>query len=399
MDGIFALLGIIALLVGIPIVLNLLGQGARVAGKETYFGPPQVKFKDETLPESEITIKIIMYRGIIPNPRDMNVSFMLSALDSTEGKGNLKPVLSLTDAAQEPETTCYQMTKDLGHIKKGSICTDWAQFGVICPALLQPSVSGTRTIQVIIRMFNTDNPPSVFGGQSIDDGEMLHNSLLEFTHNFTEKGYEEAVQHREEAQAISLKIGVAVAMADGSLDDAEGEVLKNWITVEISSYPEDKKKYLKGLFNRALKEGFEQAQSRQLALSPLVDRLAEIGEKKTKYDAVELCLDVMSADGVANPGEMMVIRNVAEALDLDMDEIESMREKVTLEVSMDLTSKEGLESLVGIDFSWSDEQKRKHLRTEFQKWSNRLNALPSGDKRNNAQSMLDNIAELRKGYG
>ena len=81
------------------------------------------------------------------------------------------------------------------------------------------------------------------------------------------------------------------------------------------------------------------------------------------------------ADGVADPEEMSVIRNVAKSLDLDMDEIEKMREG-HLNLSTALTSEEGMESLVGIESSWTDEQKRKHLRTEFQKWSNRLNSLP-----------------------
>ena len=107
----------------------------------------------------------------------------------------------------------------------------------------------------------------------------------------------------------------------------------------------------------------------------------------------------MAADGIADTEEMSVIRNVAEALDLDMDEIERMRERVTLNLSAQLTSAEGMEALVGIQASWSGEQKKKHLRTEFQKWSNRLNSLPEGDEREAAQNMLDNIATLRKKYG
>jgi len=188
-------------------------------------------------------------------------------------------------------------------------------------------------------------------------------------------------------------------MADGSLDDPEGEVLKSWIVKEVSAFSDDKQKRLKTLFNKSLKDGFDQAKKGKLVLSDLVERLAEIGDKKSKYDAIELCLDVMAADGVADPEEMSVIRNVAKSLDLDMDEIEKMREKVTLNLSTELTSEEGMESLVGIDSSWTDEQKRKHLRTEFQKWSNRLNSLPEGDERQSAQNMLDNIATLRKKYG
>ena len=187
-------------------------------------------------------------------------------------------------------------------------------------------------------------------------------------------------------------------MADGSLDDAEGEILKNWIVKEISIFSDEKQERLKSLFNDSLKEGYALAQSGDLALTPLVERLSLIGEKKAKYDAIELCLDVMAADGEADPEEMKVIRTVAQSLDLDMDEIEKMREGVTLDLTSSLSSEEGLESLVGIESAWSKEEKRTHLRKEFQKWSNRLNALPEGDERAAAQNMLDSIATLRKKY-
>ena len=188
-------------------------------------------------------------------------------------------------------------------------------------------------------------------------------------------------------------------MADGSLDDSEGDVLKNWIIREVSPFDESESQRLKKLFNDTLREGYAQAQSNQLALSPLVERLGDIGDRKTKYDAIALALDVMAADGVADPEEMLVIRNVAKSLDLDMDEIEKMREGVTLNLAANLTSDDGLESLVGIEENWTDDQKKKHLRSEFQKWSNRLNSLPEGDERDAAQNMLDNIASLRKKYG
>ena len=105
-----------------------------------------------------------------------------------------------------------------------------------------------------------------------------------------------------------------------------------------------------------------------------------------------------AADGVADSEEMAVIRKVADALGLDMDEIEKMREGVTLNLSTSLTSEEGLESLVGIKDGWSIDQKKKHIRAEFQKWSNRLSSLPEGDERDAAQNMLDNLSVLKKKY-
>ena len=389
-------------------VMSLIGAGARaggravkkaVTGKETYFGPPQLKFENETHEETGWNVKRIMFRGRLPNVVGMNISFAISAFDVTDGEGKYRPVFSVTDAAQEKHTICYGMDGEFGFVGEGSSLTDWVQLGVVIPELLQPPFSGEREIHMVVRMFNSADPITVVGGASDDEGELIFIDRISFTHDFEDKGYEEASKDKEEAQAISLKVGVAVAMADGSLDDSEGDILKNWIIREVAAYSENKQKKLKSVFNKALKEGFAEAKAGNLLLSELTERLSEIGDKKTKYDAIELCLDVMAADGVADPEEMAVIRNVAKTLELDMEEIEKMREKVTLNLSTHLTSEEGMESLVGLDASWSDEQKRKHLRTEFQKWSNRLNSLPEGEERDAAQNMLDNIATLRKKYG
>ena len=53
---------------------------------------------------------------------------------------------------------------------------------------------------------------------------------------------------------------------------------------------------------------------------------------------------------------------------------------------------------MGIDKSWNNEKIKKHLLLEFSKWNNRINVLKTESERNNAQKMLDNIAELRKKY-
>ena len=408
MDAIGAFIGIIVMLMGVSFVTSLIGAGARaggraikkaVTGKDTYFGPAQLKFNDEVNEELGWVVKRVMYRGQLPNAKDMSVSFAISAFDVTDGDGKWKPVFSVVDAAQEDDTICYGMDGDFGFVSHGSSMTDWVQLGAVIPELLQPPFSGQRTIQLVVRFFDTAKPLNIVAGASDGDGELLSIETISFTHHFDDKGYEEASKDKEEAQAISLKVGVAVAMADGSLDDLEGVVLKNWIIREVAGYSDSKQSKLKSLFNEALKEGFNDAKTGQLSLSRLTERLSEIGDKKTKYDAIELCLDVMAADGVADPEEMAVIRAVAKTLELDMDEIERMREKVTLNLSAHLTSEKGMESLVGLEADWSDEEKRKHLRTEFQKWSNRLNNLHEGEERDAAQNMLDNIATLRKKYG
>ena len=58
------------------------------------------------------------------------------------------------------------------------------------------------------------------------------------------------------------------------------------------------------MFNDAFKEAYNKAKNIKLSLSKMISRLNEIGTKKIKYDAIELCYDVMSADGVAEKSEI-----------------------------------------------------------------------------------------------
>ena len=404
MEIIGSLIGLALLFGLIKFIFGLIGAGAKavhtaVTGKTTYFGEPQLKIDDETLDETGWTIKKIMFRGALPNDQPMRLSFATSLLDITDGLDDLRPVISIADAAQERETICYQTNGEFGQVNPGTAVTDWIQLGVIIPELLQTSRAGTRKLLAVVRVFDTANAPVISGGVAEQDRGTILTKTISFSYEFNDTGYEEVSEQRKEAQAISLKIAVAVAMADGKLDDSEGEVIKSWIKKELGAFTGEEYENRKNTFNNAFKEAHGLASTSDLALSDLVDRLAEINDKKAKYDAVELCLDVMAADGVADPEEMRVIRKVAEALELDANEIENMRQAVTLNLSAELTTQAGLEALVGIEADWPDEQKRKHLRAEYQKWSNRINSLSEGDEKNNAQSMLNNIAELRKKYG
>jgi tellurite resistance protein len=402
MEAILSVVGLVIVYsVGMAIIRAIFGAGTRavkkvVTGRDTYYGPPQLQLTNEKLEDINENFKRVNFRGALPNQMSADLSFCVSAFDSTDKE--LKPILSLIEPFEEPETLAFQATSSLGHVPGESAITDWAPMGGIFPDLIQPPYSGRREITLVIRIFDTQSPPSISLGFG-DREESLWTGTIQFEHNFTEKGYTEAEEHREESQAISLKIGMAVAMADGSLDDEEGEVLKAWILKEVSPYSEEKQSNLKQLYNNSMREAYASAQSGSLALSPLVERLSEIGDKKSKYAALELCVEVMAADGVADPEEMAMIHNVAKSLNLDMTEIDKMKEQVTLNLSVNIGGEKELEALVGLDNSWEDDQKRKHLRQEFQKWSNRMSSLSEGEERESAQQMLNNIALLRKKYG
>ena len=202
-----------------------------------------------------------------------------------------------------------------------------------------------------------------------------------------------------EAKALSVKIGVAIAMSDGRLDDTEGKTIQSWMRQEISAYTNTKQQQeLKTVYNNAMREAYEAARRDELILSEITSRLNQIGDLSTKYQALELCFDVLAADGVPDAAELTAIRGVSDAVGLDSDEFQKMRDQKIIGLDGDLFAQASIEDILGIDPSWGEERTRKCLKDELHKWNNRLMTLSEGQGRNNAQRMIDRISDAIARY-
>jgi tellurite resistance protein len=380
---------------------TLMGKGSLKDNMEFSFKgmqPFELKLEDVRLNDDGTGpwLKAIMGKGLFPLERNANLTVVTSVFDETSGE--LEPVISALDSFQEPDSVAYQANSELGYVKAGTGFVKWVRLGVAIPDIIEPPYSGKRKLLVIVRVVDVDNLPKIEHGFHTSDTGIIFQTSLRFEHEFLDKGYIEAAEHKEESVALSLKIGMAVAMADGSLDDAEGDVLKHWIIKSIAPFKDEKKNRLKGIYNEAIRDSYAQALEGSLSLSQLTDNLNNMGDKTGKYEALELCFEVMAADGVADSEEIKIIHKVADALNLDMKEVEAMRDQKILGLKTKISDNDSVEVILGIDDSWSHEQIKRHLRTEFQKWNNRLNTLPEGEERNSAQVMLNQISEARKKY-
>jgi tellurite resistance protein len=308
-------------------------------------------------------------------------------------------VISSLDSFQEPETVAYQHANELGEVSPDQGFVRWVRLGVVIPELLNPPHGGSRKLSAVLRMIDLDHPPAIsLGLHDEDDPGILWQRLLTFQHTFSEKGYKEAAEHRDEARALSVTLGMAVAMADGSLADSEGNVLKQWIIKAVSPFSGEKQTKLKNLYNEAMRDAHSKAKRGDLSLTDVTKRLNEIAEQSMKYEAIELCFDVLAADGLADAEEIKVVHQVAETLGLDLDEIERMRDQKIIGLDTSVSDQADVETLLGVGADWEPERIRKHLRVEFQKWNNRLNTLGDGEERRNAQAMLDRISKARRKY-
>jgi tellurite resistance protein len=395
-----SIIGLIVLYGAWYIVTSVLGAGARavkkaITGKETYFGPAQIRITDDHHTETGIDFRSLEFRGNPGLAKSENLTLLAFIRDVTEG--DWTPVISLLNETQESDSTCYLQKTNLGIVQPGMSFTEWFRIGFICPALLQTSRKGLRKLKIHALLIQNEIKDYAIQQSELkcERNDVLWASTIESEIYFPGDGYFDASENRAESQALSVKIAIAIAMADSSFDENEGKIIKSWIEKTISPFSEDRREELKNIYNNSFIEAYEEAINGNLKLSPLVDRLNEIGDKKCKYDCIELCLDVMAADGIADKNEMELIRNIADSLDINMEEFENLREQASVSINVSASSTDDLGALIGLQEGWTKEEKMSFLRDEYKKWSNRLNSLPEGNERNAAQSMLDNIATLR----
>jgi tellurite resistance protein len=395
-----AIIFIVILFFGGAIIRFLINTGksaVRVAqGKEPlYSGPLQMKLDGE---EVDGTLRYRpMFRGDVPvvSEQSLAISLVLRDVTNYDDDEEFWPVISLLEQLQEESTISFEFRQDT-QARPDTVWSEWVRHGVILPEMLQPPFSGSRKIQASLVFFTNDGS-AVFEHGRLSSGDGVLKVISDvFTFDFEDVGYREESENQKEGSELAIKVAIAVAMADGTLDDSEGQVIQAWMRKNLDMMSESQQEEMRPRLNLALKTGYAEADSGDLALSSLCERIAEIATVKSKYDTIELCMDVMVADGVADESELRVINSIASSIGLDMKEIDRMKDERMVSSNLQATENNAF-AMLGIEDSMTKREKEKQLRAEFQKWNNRLTTLDAGEERNNAQRMLDLVSSARAG--
>ena len=401
-----AIVGIILFFFAGWIIKSLIAGGKSVVtGKsfqESYSGIPDWSMKIESEEfegknNNTLEFESIKSKGLIPISSSTSLSVIVNVLDLTDENAKL-PLISLVGDVKEPSSNVFMLKHDLGHFQVDTGFTDWVEMGRVAPIFLQPPYGGVRQLGVNFFLYDTNNPIAVKHGFVTNKNGLVLFKQFKIEHNFTIKGYMEKSKDLDEAKSLSIKIAMAVAMSDGSLADEEGETIKHWIKSTISSYSKQRQVELKTLYNKALKDAYQLAKKDKLILSDLTSALKKINEIQINYDTIDLCYKVMAADGVADEEELRIIRKIGESLDIDMGELDKMKDKSLLTLSNEATKNSSIEEILGIEKSWDKNKIKQHLTTQFQKWNGRITILKEGEERKNAQLMLKKIADARIKY-
>ena len=357
----------------------------------------------EVEPSGENPHKLIEIegRGLIPVARRTSISFVTSLFDVTD-PASVRPIVSKVEDFAEPDSIAFQFAMQPAVVQPSQGFGEWSRVGIVVPFFIEPPVSGKRKIAVALRLIDSAQAPKIVAG-FVDPGEHGVIAMYEqqFDWSFTERGYEEARELTLKQKPLFVRLAMAVAAADGSFDNTEIKTISDWIARQLTMLQGDERENLKRDCNDALRAAYAEGNNGTISLSAICDAILEISEPSDRYEAIELTLDVMAADGVADAEEMKTIRQIAKVLEIDYDELQRMKDErlVKLPTSVsDNESSETLESLLGIEPEWSKEKVRSFLTSEFKKWNARLNNLTDHKERENVQARLDMISEARKKY-
>ena len=367
--------------------------------QQTFASPEafDIRYRKHTIEGEEV--KLIEAKGTIPYFGDYpsnNVSF-ITLLDDISGdlsakEGEYNLIFSMIESFQREGQLAFQTKIEMDEVSFGTYFPKWATIAVIPLKYLIPPKKGMRKIRPVIII--QDGEKEIWSNLGVS---RLKNKNFSYEHKGS--GYLDFNKDRKEIIQVSLEMGIALAFSDGSMDETEGFIIKDWIKKILSSYDEkEEKDSMRKSLNKTFKDFHEIAKQGNFSLSQLTEKLNNIGDQNAKYSAIELCYEIMAADGKVAKEEMTMINQLAESLGLDPQELHRIRDsKMKSSDKMEIEEM-NIEKYLNIDVTKSRQEIKKELNKEFSKWNSRLNSLEAGDERKKAQKMINLIAEARKKY-
>ena len=336
--------------------------------------------------------------GVLPNPTAMDLSAALYLYDS---ETNLPFLSNFSQTDESPDSRVFRRDVNFGYGAPGQYFPNPVPLSNIILEGIQHPHQGERNINVILYFFDKNYPVIFRDGAMVQGKEnLIHYSDLKVSLSFDEPGYMDEIENADAAKPIMVEIAMQMAMSDGSLDKSEGDIIKKWIKNQIKSVSESKKDELKNRLNNSLESSYEKLSNGE-DISNSIKKFNSLASKNLKYQLIEFCLDVLSADGVADEAELKNLENLTLEIDLNFDEVKRMKDKTLVKIQTKPSSggqSASDESLIGMDIDLTKDEALQFIKKEYRKWNGRLNTLSPGNERDNAQRMLDALARLREKY-
>lgn len=387
--------GIALILVIIGIIAGIAGDTARKSKSDDYPDNMERPFTSTTVFQTfvnremkkfgdlELDAFTIEMQGPVNAPtNNCPVMKTITLFDITSDKDDQKPVLCSIGNLQYQNTTAF-FSSNLDTLPfMMSLISEWQPMLSVPIESLTFPARGKRLLLFTVSLTTLN-------------GNVLAQSQSQFRYMNTRPGYIDNMKSRLRSAELAVKLAVSVSAVDGNFAGTEGRVVKEWIQKRIASSAESQQQEVKERLNSAVESSMIAAGSADPGdilsfCSDLIEMnpvpASAMGDK---YDILDLCLKVASADGKAMDTELELVNSLAENLGVDRERFRTMTEKI---LPVNIHQTENVNTILGLDPSWTTEQKRKHLRVENRKWR-ALATHSNPEKQLQAKQMQDLIAK------
>jgi len=321
-------------------------------------------------------------KGIVEGSHDnFDMRFIVRMFDITDGE---YPILCTLEDFQAVDSRVFFYESNIEKLPyKETIFSDWFSVINIPKIFLEFPKKGNRKIQ--IKVFAID----------ANTRNILAEDNIEVTYLAEEKGYIDRQNDTKYFEEMVIKTAMLVSASDGTMDDDEARVVKDWIKKRLSYFDESRQTEEKNRLNGYIKDIFFDIESGDVDIYEILEGIENIASEGEKFELFQLCLDVAQADGEADEAELKIVYDIADYIKLDRSQFRSMIEK-TLPVTIH-TSEANADKLLDIDSSMTNKEIKKYLREQYKKWNARVSS-KDVKIREQAEKMINLIAEARKKY-
>ena len=341
---------------------------------------------------------IINASGLIGTAYHNKIKIILSCYDNTDKNDDEIGTTVVTAHEAYAENSQYKRVFGKEFVMDVSQSTYYpkntALFFVPSEFIVPPH-SGKRRLKFVVNICDADTQVT-FGGYDDTSKIIYHASdLVDFS--YKDVGYLDAVINKDKVEDLTIKLAMCMAASDGHLDQKELNVIKDWAKNLTNLLEEDKQAERKKHFSKFIKETYTSAKAKRISISDLVKEFNKIASKTQKCEAIELLLNISSADGKLSKEEEVFINKIAKTTNIDLKTFRDMKNKVVANVEKIETLEKPSETTFGLSDDMTDKEKCRSLTKQYSKWKGQTTHKdPKRKKR--AKEMIKAIADLRKEY-
>lgn len=339
---------------------------------------------DDSWPQPHFLVEC---RGEVPLIWNAEMAFRHRIVDVTDGTE--EPVIALLDWQQYDDSVLFSDITPLG--KAGTNKQHWEDWRSlrfpIFPSMIRTPRSGQRTLRSLVDLV------------AITEGgvQQMWAGTIDTVIAIAQAGYLDDIDHERADDGLIVRLATAVSAASGHVSDDELATIQTWALARLSYLEADDpvRAERAEAINGALRRSATDAEAGTLDMGATISRFLAEGSETGRVEAIDLCLAVMRADGVADRSEMEVINRIAQKLEVDQDWFAENRDKSVSGLSTALDDAADYFALLGIDSSADPETIRKQLLEQYDRWNSRSVSLSDPEKRREAEQMLEIIAKAR----